>query len=80
MTDKPVSVRDFAMSLPAEGSAVVLVMADAIKALTRQLGERDAENKLLREALMDISTNAGWKDRAVIAGIANAALGGDNGK
>ena len=37
MIDKPVSVRDFAMSLPAEGSAVVLAMADRIEALRQEV-------------------------------------------
>jgi hypothetical protein len=43
--DKPVSVRDFAMSLPAEGSAVVLAMQDRIEAF-------EAEVARLREAIV----------------------------
>jgi hypothetical protein len=39
MTDKPVSVRDFAMSLPAEGRAVVLAMQDRIDALETEVQE-----------------------------------------
>jgi len=35
--DKPVSVRDFAMSLPAEGSAVVLAMQERIAALEAEV-------------------------------------------